>query len=345
MSNKVTLPIVFLILSILSLPASAAGPDELISTGLVNPGHIDKPEWFKDSFLDLREDVVEASESGKRVLLYFYQDGCPYCSRLIKTNFTQHDIATLAQENLEIIAINMWGDREVVDLQGATTTEKRFAIANRVQFTPTLLFLNEQGETIFRANGFYSPEKFKTLLSYVSERQETEVSFSNYLARMAPDRSSGKLHKRADYLTQNLRRQQGDRPLLVLFEQRDCVACDELHGDVFRRLEMIKLLRQFDVAFVDIWSNESITTPAGELVPVQKWLKSLNINYTPSMLFFDNRGQEVFRAEAYLRAFHTASVLEYVASKAYLEQSEFQRYVDGRADKIRAAGGVVDLWN
>lgn len=336
--------LILVIFSLLSLSLYAAGEDELISTGFVNPGYIDKPAWFKDSFLDLREDVEEASESGKRIMLYFHQDGCPYCERLIKTNFTQHDIATLAQENLDVIAINMWGDREVSDLAGKIVTEKQFAVANRVQFTPTLLFLNEKGETIFRANGYYPPEKFKLLLSYIIDRQESLLPFREYLAGKALQRSSGKLHVKEGYLTRNLQRRGGDKPLLVLFEQKDCVACDELHGDIFRRWEIIKLLKQFDVALVDIWSKGNVTTPAGEVLAVQEWLKRLNLNYTPSMLFFDDQGVERFRADAYLRAFHTAASLEYVTSKAYLTQPEFQRYVEARAEEIRAAGGVVELW-
>ncbi len=336
--------LIFVIFSLLSLPLHAAEEDELISSGFVNPGFITKPAWFKDSFLDLREDVAEATESGRRIMLYFHQDGCPYCERLIKTNFTQHDIATLAQENLDVIAINMWGDREVIDLTGNSITEKQFAVANRVQFTPTLLFLNEQGETIFRANGYYPPAKFKPLLSYIIEKRENQLPFREYLSSKVLQRSSGTLHIQKDYLTRNLQRKNGDKPLLVLFEQKDCVACDELHGDIFRRWEIIKLLKQFDVALVDIWSKGNVTTPAGEVLTIQEWLKRLNLNYTPSMLFFDDQGAELFRADAYLRAFHTAASLEYVASKAYLTHPEFQRYVEARADEIRAAGGVVDLW-
>ena len=335
---------IFLLLSITTMPLYAAGPDELISTGLVNPGHVDKPEWFKESFLDLREDVAEATESGKRIMLYFYQDGCPYCERLIKTNFSQHDIATQAQTSFDIIAINMWGDREVVDLEGGSITEKQFAVNKRVQYTPTLLFLNEQGETIFRANGYYPPVKFKALLSYIANKQEGVIPFREYLAQAAPQSSSGRLHRQRGYLSENLKRNEGNRPLLVLFEQHDCAACDELQGDKFRRLEIVKLLKKFDIALVDIGSKESMTIPNGEKHPIPSWLKSLNVNYTPSMLFFDNQGQEVFRAEGYLRAFHIASALEYVSSGAYRAQPEFQRYVDERADGIRAAGGVVELW-
>ena len=41
--------------------------------------------------------------------------------------------------------------------------------------------------------------------------------------------------------------------------------------------------------------------------------------------------------EAYLKAFHLASSLDYVASGAYRKQPSFQRFIQARAEKIRAA--------
>ena len=61
-----------------------------IQSDLVKPGYHEKPAWFKESFLNLREDVEEAKENNKRVLLYFYQDGCPYCAKLLQDNFLPH---------------------------------------------------------------------------------------------------------------------------------------------------------------------------------------------------------------------------------------------------------------
>jgi hypothetical protein len=74
------------------------------------------------------------------------------------------------------------------------------------------------------------------------------------------------------------------------------------------------------------------------------WARDLNISYTPSILFFDAQGTEVFRIEAYVRPFHLASGFDYVVSGAYREEPSFQRYVQARADKIRGAGGRIELW-
>jgi hypothetical protein len=33
----------------------------------------EKPDWFKESFLEFEADVAEAAAAGRRVLLYFHQ--------------------------------------------------------------------------------------------------------------------------------------------------------------------------------------------------------------------------------------------------------------------------------
>ncbi|HEX9802855.1 MAG TPA: thioredoxin fold domain-containing protein [Gammaproteobacteria bacterium] len=339
--------IVVLAFSLLFAQAPVRGADEgALEEGLVNPGYVQKPEWFKASFLDLREDVAEAAEGGKRVMLYFYQDGCPYCEKLINTNFAQRDIAEKARENLDVIAINLWGDTAVTDLQGREVSEKQFARELKVQFTPTLLFLDEQGDVALRLNGYYPPHKFMAALDYVAARHEKKLTFRDYLAQRQPLAASGKLHIEKGFLQPpyDLRRKAGDRPLLVLFEQKECPVCDEMHGEAFRRRETRELLAAFDVALLDIWDKTPLTTPDGKRMAVTEWVQERKIQYTPSMTFFDERGREVFRTEAYLRSFHLQSAMDYVASGAYKTQTEFQRFVQERADRLREQGIEVDLW-
>jgi thioredoxin-related protein len=332
---------------LLSVPPSLwAAQEGALQEGLVNPGHVDKPGWFKSSFLDLREDVAEASGANKRVLLYFYQDGCPYCEKLINTNFAQRDIEEKTRQHFDVVAINMWGDATLTDVEGREVTEKQFAVGLKVQFTPTLLFLDESGKVVLRTNGYYPPHKFIVALDYVLEKREKALRFTDYLAARQPQQSSGRLHRSKDYLQPpyNLQRRHGDKPLLVLFEQQDCSSCDEMHGEALRRIESVQLLKQFDVVLLDIWSQQPLTDPNGRRINTNAWVKELGIQYAPSMLFIDDMGDEVFRTEAYLRPFHTQSALEYVASEGYKTQPEFQRYVQQRADHLREQGIEVDLW-
>lgn len=200
------------------------GVQDSIKADLVNPGYHEKPSWFKESFLDLREDVQEASDNKKRVLIYFYQDGCPYCAKLLQDNLGQKKLADKTRKHFDVIAINMWGDKEVTDLQGNVTTEKKWSEQMKVMYTPTLLFLTEKGKVALRVNGYYAPNKFETALDYVRNHYETKVSFRNYVRKNLKTATSGKLNKQDFILNPPYSLKKllsSNKPLLVLFEQKN----------------------------------------------------------------------------------------------------------------------------
>ncbi len=318
-----------------------------LNADLSNPGAIELPGWFKNSFLDLREDVAEAAEAGKRLMLYFYQDGCPYCKKLIQVNLAQKAIEEKARAGFEVIAINMWGDRELTDLDGRVLAEKEFAAGMKVMFTPTLLFLDEKGGQVLRVNGYYHPTKFAAALDYVAKKREGKESFRDYYARLDPPAPKGELHRQPFFLKSPLDLSNSKTGFsLVLFEQLDCPACDEFHEDVVSRAETQALMKAFRVGQVDMWSkDEQVVTPSGKKMSVVAWAKELDIKYAPTLVFFDADGKEVFRAEAFLKTFHVQSALEYVSTGAYSEQPSFQRFIEGRADKLREQGVTIDLMN
>ncbi len=331
-----------LLISLSGLSISHAKTEGELSPGMVNPGHAEHPAWFKVSFLDLFEDIEDATDNNKRLLIYYYQDGCPYCKKLLEENFSQRDISDKTQKYFDVVSINLWGDKEVT-VGDKVYTEKEFAEALKVQYTPTLLFFNENNKIVFRANGYYPPEKFGALLDYIGKKQELKISYQDYMEKVNPQVSTGRLHDDINTVASITDLSKTGKPLLVMFEQKKCNTCDELHLDIFKRKESVDLLSRFNVAVVDMWSNQVITTPSGNKMKVRDWAKKLDVKYAPSLLFFDDEGSEVFRSDAYLKAFHTQSVMDYVASGAYKTQSNFQRYIDERADHLRELGVEVNL--
>lgn len=324
----------------------AAQPGSL-DTGMVNPGYVEKPDWFKLSFLDIREDVEEAENKDKRVLLYFYQDGCPYCAKLIRDNFGQRAIAEKTQKHFDVIAINMWGDKDVTDIDGKETIEKEFAKDLRVLYTPTLLFLDEKGKVALRINGYYYPDKFDAALDYVEKKMETKMKFGEYYRGLSTIPATGKLHIDEDYLQPpydlTSKARKSGKHLLVLFEQKQCMACDELHQDIFERMETQNKLEKLDVVLLDVYSQKTLVTPDGKKKKISQWAKDLNVKYAPSLVYFDAAGKEVFRAEAFLKAFHIQGGMSYVYSEAYKTQPSFQRYLSGVADEMQAQGQELNL--
>ncbi len=335
----------FILSAMLTLPVAQAKTQGELEAGMVNPGYVEQPGWFKNSFLDLDEDIEEARESSKRLMIFFYQDGCPYCKKLLQDNFGQRDIADKTRTNFDVVSLNIWGDREIT-ISGKTSTEKEFAAGLKVMYTPTLIFFNEEGKAVLRTNGYYHPAKFNAALDYVLDKHDQKESFRSYVARISPVSTKGKIHKDVESFSPPYDfSKPASKYRLVMFEQKQCNECDELHGDILKRKESLEQLKKFDVAVVDMWSEEKITRPDGKQSTLKQWAKDLDIHYAPSMVYFEPSGKEVFRSDGYLKSFHVQSVMDYVSSESYKTWPNFQRYIDDRAHRLREQGIEVDIMN
>ena len=339
-------------------PAAAAGYEPSTATGSrTGTGHgallgarpTEYPDWFKQSFLDVEEDVGEAREAGRRVIVFFHQDGCPYCNALIEEAFSRRDVEREVRTHFEVVAMNLWGDREVLSLEGRTFTEKTFAAALEVQFTPTLLFLGDRGEPVLRLNGYLPAPELRTAIDFVKDGHYHETTFREFSrsARASPAAVEGGAMAPDPFFVPPpyvLARGPGARPLAVFFERPDCARCEALHDGPLADEETRALLARFDAVRLDAWSDTPVTIPSGERMTARAWAGRLGVSYLPTIVFFDPRGDEVIRSEAFFKTFHTQSMMDYVLSGAWREEPSFQRYVSARADGIRARGIDVDIW-
>ncbi len=308
------------------------------------------PDWFKTSFLELEDDVAEAAEQGKRLMIIFHQDGCPYCNALIEHNLSQKDIEDTLKSKFDVLDINMWGDREVASVDGQIYTEKTFAAALKVQFTPTVLFLDESGGLALRINGYYNPERFRLVLDYVSGQFEKQMSFNEYTEKFGKPDTSEKLEAKP-YLSKiepqsPLPDGAHDKPYILLFEQADCNGCQTMHESVLSDDTTQELLEPYDVFQIDMWGNAPLSVAnQSETTSGRKLARELDINYAPSLVIFSADGNEIIRAEASFKKFHTQSLLDYVASDDWQQQPNFQRYLSARAESMRERGIDVNIWD
>lgn len=314
-----------------------AATETHLPSSLVNPGYHAQPDWFSQSFLDLPEDVAEASAEHKQLMLYFYQDGCPYCAKLLRDIFYEPTIAQQIQTQFNVIALNIWGDRAVTDLQQQITTEKVLARDWQVQYTPTIIMLTQTGQVALRLNGYQSPERFRLALRYARTQTSTVPSDTGNPTPLPgfPAALPHPLH-----LADN--RRESYRPLMVIFSQHDCADCAKL----LQRLEqpiLAHALTNVDLVVLNRWSNETVQTPTGEQLTAKAWAEQIQIPFSPSVVLFDQQGTEVFRVESMLETFHIHAVLDYVISGAYRHQPSFQRFIQHRAETLQARGIQVEL--
>ncbi|MCL5060571.1 MAG: thioredoxin fold domain-containing protein [Candidatus Thermoplasmatota archaeon] len=332
-----------------AFPLHAAEPATAVKPGTYYGAKTTEyPAWFKDSFLHLKEDIDEARKNRKRVILMFTQDGCPYCSALVERNLSQREIEATMKDKFDVIAINLWGDKELVGLDGKAYTEKTYSAAQKIQFTPSLVFFDETGKILLRLNGYVPPARLQAALDWVGGRHENTVAFRDFVAaREVPKQASGEMIKQDFFLnnaTDLRRRGKSARPLAVFFEQKDCPDCEVLHRRVLADPDTRAVIAKFDNVQLDMWSRGLITTPEGKRMAVRDWVRQLGVNYAPGIVLFDPAGKEVIRWESSFRVFHTQGMFDYLASGAYLKEPSFQRFLAARAEHIREAGRDVNIW-
>ncbi len=285
---------------------------------------LEHPDWFTVSFLDLREDLDAAVGKGKRgLILYFGQNDCPYCKAHLENNWGRKDIVTYTQKHFDVVHIDVRGDRTVTGFDGVETTEKEFAFRNTVQFTPSLLFYDANGRLALKIAGYRPPYQFRAALEYVADKHYARENFRNYLARAEPASSyGGEELNESDIFSSppfmfDRRYFKSKQPLVVFFEEQTCHPCDVLHGGPLISETVFNKFQQFEAVQLDMWSETPVQLPGGEKSTAKHWADRLGINYAPTLIFFDETGQEIMRVDSVVGFYRLNGVLDFVLSKAY----------------------------
>lgn len=291
------------------------------------------PDWFKLSFLNLRDDLHDAVADHKTgLIVYFGQKFCPYCKKLMVVDFGKSDIAKYTQVHFDVTAIDIWGDRQVTDMHGVHSTEKVLAEREKTDFTPSLIFYDRSGRVALRLRGYYPPYQFRAALEYVVDGNYKTESFRSYLERANPPPRFN-LHGlnedpffAAPPYALDRSSIPASRPLAVFFEQGDCYACDVLHGGPLQERAIRERLRRMDVVQLDIWADTPVITPLGRHITARQWAAALGLFYTPTLIFYDDHGREIIRVDSVVNFYRLRGVLDYVLSGGYRKGVSYQQW-------------------
>lgn len=289
------------------------------------------PDWFKVSFLELEDDMDEAISAGKKgLIIYFGQKRCPYCKAQLENNWGQKDILDSTLANFDVIAIDIRSQKQVTDFDGTTMTEKEFSTQHDTNFTPSLLFFVEGNMLALKLRGYRPPYQFRAALEYVADGHYKKEAFNQYLARAEPAFSFGKDELNDHELTMpppyalDRSHFSATRPLAVMFERRNCHACDVLHAGPLSEPRIRQLLENMDLVQLDVRANTPVITPAGVKTTASDWANKLGLDYAPTLIFFDTVGKEIIRIDSVVWFYRLRNVLTYIESEGYKTYPTFQ---------------------
>ena len=301
-------------------------PDEPLTEPLV------LPDWFKLSFLDLREDLHDANANKRGLIVYFGRHDCPYCKAQLEKNWGTPDIVTYTRAHFDVVAIDVLGNRLVTDLNGEEQTEKEFAVANQAHFTPTLFFYDNHGQLALKLTGYRPPYQFRAALEYAADHHQREGSFRSYLARAETAYSYGQdsLNEYAEFhspaFLYDYSRHKHSKPLLIVFERAHCHACDVLHAGPLNDPRIKKLLNDVDAVQLNMWRDVQVVTPNGKHLTSKSWADELGLSYAPTLIFYDTQGKEIIRVDSVLGFYRLHGVLQYIISGGYHQFPNYQQW-------------------
>ena len=121
-----------------TLVAMAAAP-ALAKARLGDDG-LYQEDWYLESFLDLAEDLANASQNGKRFVILWGLRNCPACRRMHEVHLADPAIESYIRDNFAVLHLNILGAREVTDFDGSKLTEKALAKHYGIEGTPAIQF-------------------------------------------------------------------------------------------------------------------------------------------------------------------------------------------------------------
>jgi thioredoxin-related protein len=295
---------------------------------------LDAIPFARNSFLDLKQDALQAQQANRTLMLMLEQEGCVYCIEMRRVNFSDREIAEYVASNFDLVQLDIWGNRDLVDFTGETMSEKTYARKRNIQLTPMTLFFDAQGKELFRMTGYYKPALYKAALRYVAERQYEKIRFRDFAKDVAVDEGAGGLRSErfiletADLSAAMRNAAQHGKGLALLFAQERCQSCVELYDKTFGDENDVRMLTgAYEVVRLNVWGKRPLKGFDGAAVTEARLAESMDIRYTPTVVFFDTRGQEIFRYDSYRKPEHFRLLLRYLTTDARTRYASFQDWL------------------
>jgi len=298
------------------------------------------PDWFKLSLLDIKEDALDAAKSKKQVMLFMHLNACPYCARMLDENFRKGPNKVYTKRNFDVVAINIRGGKEVTWNDNKFLSEMHFAKKMGGFATPTIVFLNSKGEKILKINGYRKSEAFRVVLEFVANHHYLNMSLTQFVkGRQAKEAYSFIPHR---YIKKIKDLRAYRNPLMIMFENRNCVDCPEFHKKVLNHPDVLLGLKKYLLVRLDTNSSKEVVTPSGDKLLPGLWAKNLGLNYTPGIALF-NKGKLVSLINGRYYHFHFKEILRYVSEDHYLRFHSFNQYLSIRQKELLRKGINIDL--
>ena len=145
-------------------------------------GNNSKYDFFHTFSGSLVTELAIAKKENKTgLMLFFGTEHCRFCQRMKATVFTQPSVQQFFRQHFQVIDIDIESKQRLSNAHNDNISYATLAKDHRVRLTPTLIFIDLQGEPLYRQVGIVAdPLEFIWLGEYISTEQMNRQSFAAF---------------------------------------------------------------------------------------------------------------------------------------------------------------------
>jgi len=114
----------------------------------------DPPEKIK--WLDYRQGMARGKQTGRTVMIYFYSDSCPSCTKMEQETWKDARVVAALNSRYTPVKVNVNTEREVAGLY-------------KVYYLPTTWFIKPDGKSYGSRSGYIPAEMLLKILTYIPD--------------------------------------------------------------------------------------------------------------------------------------------------------------------------------
>ena len=119
----------------------------------------------------------------------------------------------------------------------------------------------------------------------------------------------------------------GKQGIIVYFGQKRCAYCQQFMQQDLGSEDIANYLRKhFNIIPIDIWGIEDLIDTDGKSYSERELSIHYETNFTPSLIFYNNKGKAVFGLRGFYPPYKFRAALEYVTEKFY-QKENFREYL------------------
>ena len=152
----------------------------LIAMGLaVKPALQEKTANTELTWYSMEKAQKLAQENDKKIFVFGQADWCHYCQKMKNEVFNQQETVKLLNKHFYPVELTVDSDEEIV-FNGETYTMSHLSGMLGIEQTPTLFFVQPDGEFIAQQPGFMPPDIFNQMITYIGADIYKEKKFPEF---------------------------------------------------------------------------------------------------------------------------------------------------------------------